>query len=179
MSTGGAQIKDMEIGVVVPSLLYAPISLAERRGFLAEEGLRVQLRSFGNNRARDRGASRWRRARYGGVSGRYPAPAMGGADLRLCAGFVNEPPAFDDRPAALSLSGRAPRRTARHIVAQGGYLPSHGAHDGRPWPASAQGLPVRAGWSPPAALGGFAGGYARCSDTTRAVQLPGGGIRIS
>ena len=38
MSTGGAQIEDMEIGVVVPSLLYAPISLAERRGFLAEEG---------------------------------------------------------------------------------------------------------------------------------------------
>ena len=41
------QIEDMEIGVVVPSLLYAPIWLAERSGFLADEGLRVRLRSFG------------------------------------------------------------------------------------------------------------------------------------
>ena len=42
------QIEDMEIGVVVPSLLYAPIWIAERSGFLADEGLRVRLRSFGS-----------------------------------------------------------------------------------------------------------------------------------
>jgi len=47
MSVGGAQIEDLEIGVVVPSLLYAPIWIAERRGFLAEEGLSVKLRNFG------------------------------------------------------------------------------------------------------------------------------------
>ena len=35
------QIEDMEIGVVVPSLLYAPIWIAERSGFLADEGLRA------------------------------------------------------------------------------------------------------------------------------------------
>jgi hypothetical protein len=40
------QIEDMEIGVVVPSLLYAPIWIAERSGFLADEGLRVRLRSL-------------------------------------------------------------------------------------------------------------------------------------
>jgi ABC-type nitrate/sulfonate/bicarbonate transport system substrate-binding protein len=42
-----AQNKEIEIGVVVPSLLYALILIAEQRGFLAEEGLRVTLRSFG------------------------------------------------------------------------------------------------------------------------------------
>jgi ABC-type nitrate/sulfonate/bicarbonate transport system substrate-binding protein len=39
MRTGGP--------VQYPSLLYAPIWLAERSGFLADEGLRVRLRSFG------------------------------------------------------------------------------------------------------------------------------------
>jgi ABC-type nitrate/sulfonate/bicarbonate transport system substrate-binding protein len=39
MGTGDlAQTEDLEIGIVVSSLLYAPIWLAERRGFLAEEG---------------------------------------------------------------------------------------------------------------------------------------------
>ena len=43
-----AEIEDMEIGVVVPSLLYAPIWIAERNWFLADEGLRVRLHSFGS-----------------------------------------------------------------------------------------------------------------------------------
>jgi ABC-type nitrate/sulfonate/bicarbonate transport system substrate-binding protein len=92
MSTRGAQIEDMEIGVVVPSLLYSPIWLAERRGFLAEEGLRVQLRSFGTTERVTEAL------RDGVVPVTVGSPegtilnAMGGGDLRLCASFVNKPP---------------------------------------------------------------------------------------
>ena len=66
-----AQPEDLEIGIVVSSLLYAPIWLAERRGFLAEGGLCVKLRSFGTTDRVTDGASRWSCARHGGISGRF------------------------------------------------------------------------------------------------------------
>jgi ABC-type nitrate/sulfonate/bicarbonate transport system substrate-binding protein len=87
-----AAIEDLEIGVVVPSVLYAPIWLAEHRGFLAEEGLRVRLRSFGTT---DRVTEA---LRDGVVPVTVGSPegtildAVRGGDLRLCAGFVNKPP---------------------------------------------------------------------------------------
>jgi ABC-type nitrate/sulfonate/bicarbonate transport system substrate-binding protein len=87
-----AQIEDMEIGVVVPSVLYAPIWLAERRGFLAEEGLSVRLRSFGTT---DRVTEALRESVVSVTVGSPEGTiidAMGGGDLRLCAGFVNKPP---------------------------------------------------------------------------------------
>jgi ABC-type nitrate/sulfonate/bicarbonate transport system substrate-binding protein len=86
------QIEDIEIGVVVPSLLYAPIWIAERSGFLADEGLRVHLRSFGTT---DRVTEA---LRDGVVSVTVGSPegtildALGGGDLRICGGFVNKPP---------------------------------------------------------------------------------------
>ena len=86
------QIEDMEIGVVVPSLLYAPIWIAERSGFLADEGLRVHLRSFGTT---DRVTEA---LRDGVVSVTVGSPegtildALGGGDLKICGGFVNKPP---------------------------------------------------------------------------------------
>jgi ABC-type nitrate/sulfonate/bicarbonate transport system substrate-binding protein len=86
------QIEDMEIGVVVPSLLYAPIWIAERSGFLADEGLRVRLHSFGST---DRVTEA---LREGVVSVTVGSPegtildALSGGDLRICSGFVNKPP---------------------------------------------------------------------------------------
>jgi ABC-type nitrate/sulfonate/bicarbonate transport system substrate-binding protein len=84
--------EEIEIGIVVSSLLYAPIWVAERRGFLAEEGLRIKLRSFGTT-DRVTGA-----LRDGVVPVTVGSPegsildAVEGGDLRLCAGFVNKPP---------------------------------------------------------------------------------------
>ncbi len=89
---GPAQTMEIEIGVVVPSLLYAPILIAERRGFLAEEGLRVTLRSFGTTNGVTEAL------RDGVVPVTVGSPegsildAVNGGDLRLCAGFVNKPP---------------------------------------------------------------------------------------
>jgi hypothetical protein len=39
---------EIEIGIVVPAVIYAPVWLAEQRGFLRDEGLTVRLRSFGS-----------------------------------------------------------------------------------------------------------------------------------
>lgn len=86
------QIEQMEIGVVVPSVLYAPIWIAERRGFLAEEGLSVRLRSFGTTDGVTKAL------RDGVVPVTVGSPegtildAMSGGNLRMCAGFVNKPP---------------------------------------------------------------------------------------
>jgi ABC-type nitrate/sulfonate/bicarbonate transport system substrate-binding protein len=43
----GASLYEIEIGIVVPAVIYAPVWLAERRGFLRDEGLTVRLKSFG------------------------------------------------------------------------------------------------------------------------------------
>jgi hypothetical protein len=44
----GASLYEIEIGIVVPAVIYAPVWLAEQRGFLRDEGLTVRLRSFGS-----------------------------------------------------------------------------------------------------------------------------------
>ena len=98
-----AQTEDLEIGIVVSSLLYAPIWLAERRGFLAEEGLRVKLRSFGTT-------DRVTAALHDGV---VPVTvgspegsildAMKGGELRTLRRLRQQATALDDRAAALSL----------------------------------------------------------------------------
>ena len=44
----GASLYEIEIGIVVPLVIYAPVWLAEQRGFLRDEGLTVRLRSFGS-----------------------------------------------------------------------------------------------------------------------------------
>ena len=43
-----ASLYEIEIGIVVPALIYAPVWLADQRGFLRDEGLTVRLRSFGS-----------------------------------------------------------------------------------------------------------------------------------
>ena len=47
----GASLFEIEIGIVVPAAIYAPVWLADRRGFLRDEGLTVRLRSFGSTDA--------------------------------------------------------------------------------------------------------------------------------
>ena len=47
----GASLYEIEIGIVVPAVIYAPVWLAEQRGFLRDEGLTVRLRSFGSTDA--------------------------------------------------------------------------------------------------------------------------------
>ena len=46
-----ASFYEIEIGIVVPALIYAPVWLADQRGFLRDEGLTVRLRSFGSTDA--------------------------------------------------------------------------------------------------------------------------------
>ncbi len=92
MAAENPTLTEIEIGVVVPSLLYAPILIAEHRGFLAEEGLRVTFRSFGTTNGVTEAL------RDGVVPVTVGSPegsildAVKGGDLRLCAGFVNKPP---------------------------------------------------------------------------------------
>ena len=50
------QFHQIEIGVVVPALICVPIWLAEERGFLADERLRVRLRGFGTTEGTTAGA---------------------------------------------------------------------------------------------------------------------------
>src|SRR6516162_5897401 len=47
----GAPLFQIEIGIVVPAVIYAPVWLADQRGFLRDEGLTVRLRSFGSTDA--------------------------------------------------------------------------------------------------------------------------------
>ncbi len=85
-------LEAIEIGIVVPALIYAPVWLADHHGFLKEEGLSVRLRSFGSTDATTAAL------RDGVVPVTIGSPegsianALDGGDLRLVAGFVNRPP---------------------------------------------------------------------------------------
>jgi NitT/TauT family transport system substrate-binding protein len=73
-------------------VIYAPVWLADRRGFLRDEGLSVRLRSFGSTDATTAAL------RDGAVPLTIGSPegsianALDGGDLRLVSGFVNRPP---------------------------------------------------------------------------------------
>jgi ABC-type nitrate/sulfonate/bicarbonate transport system substrate-binding protein len=83
---------EIEIGIVVPALIYAPIWLADKHGFLHDEGIVVRLRSFGSTDGTTAAL------RDGVVPVTIGSPegsianALAGGDLRLIAGFVNRPP---------------------------------------------------------------------------------------
>ena len=88
----GGSLFEIEIGIVVPAVIYAPVWLADQRGFLRGEGLTVRLRSFGSTDATTAAL------RDGVVPITISSPegsilnALGGGDLRLVSGFVNRPP---------------------------------------------------------------------------------------
>ena len=88
----GAPLYEIEIGIVVPAVIYAPVWLADQRGFLRDEGLTVRLRSFGST---DGTTAALRDGivpiTIGSPEGSI-ANALGGGDLRLVSGFVNRPP---------------------------------------------------------------------------------------
>ena len=86
-------LTEIEIGVVVPSLLYAPILIAEHRGFLAEEGLRVTFRSFGTTNGVTEALRDGVVPVTVGSPERSILDAVKGGDLRVLAPvFVNKPP---------------------------------------------------------------------------------------
>jgi NitT/TauT family transport system substrate-binding protein len=88
----GSPLYEIEIGIVVPAVIYAPVWLAEQREFLRDEGLTVRLRSFGSTDATTEGL------RDGVVPITIGSPegsianALSGGELRLVSGFVNRPP---------------------------------------------------------------------------------------
>src|SRR5215472_8285020 len=86
-----ASLYKIEIGVVVPAVIYAPVWIADQRGFLRDEGLVVRLRSFGST---DGTTAALRDGivpiTIGSPEGSI-ANALSGGDLRL-VGFVNRPP---------------------------------------------------------------------------------------
>ena len=88
----GASLHEIEIGIVVPAVIYAPVWLADQRGFLRDEGLTVCLRSFGSTDATTAAL------RDGVVPVTIGSPegsivnALSGGDLRVVSGFVNRPP---------------------------------------------------------------------------------------
>jgi ABC-type nitrate/sulfonate/bicarbonate transport system substrate-binding protein len=88
----GAPPYEIEIGIVVPALICAPVWLADQRGYLRDEGLTVRLRSFGSADGTTAAL------RDGVVPITISSPegsilnALGGGDLRLVSGFVNRPP---------------------------------------------------------------------------------------
>jgi ABC-type nitrate/sulfonate/bicarbonate transport system substrate-binding protein len=88
----GDSLFEIEIGIVVPAVIYAPVWLAEQRGYLRDEGLSVRLRSFGST---DGTTAALRDGivpiTIGSPEGSV-ANALGGGDLRLVSGFVNRPP---------------------------------------------------------------------------------------
>ena len=88
----GASLYEIEIGIVVPAVIYAPVWLAEQRGYLRDEGLTVRLKSFGST---DGTTAALRDGivpiTIGSPEGSI-ANALGGGDLRLVSGFVNRPP---------------------------------------------------------------------------------------
>src|SRR6478672_7686037 len=88
----GASLYEIEIGIVVPAVIYAPVWLAEQRGFLRDEGLTVRLKNFGST---DGTTTALRDGivpiTIGSPEGSI-ANALGGGDLRLVSGFVNRPP---------------------------------------------------------------------------------------
>jgi ABC-type nitrate/sulfonate/bicarbonate transport system substrate-binding protein len=83
---------EIEIGIVVPAVIYAPVWLADKYGFLRDEGIVVRLRSFGSTDGTTTAL------RDGAVPVTIGSPegtianALDGGDLRLIAGFVNRPP---------------------------------------------------------------------------------------
>src|SRR6516165_6956355 len=87
-----ASLYEIEIGIVVPAVIYAPVWLADQRGFLRDEGLTVRLRSFGSTDGTTAAL------RDGVVPVTIGSPegsvgdALSGGDLRLVSGFVNRPP---------------------------------------------------------------------------------------
>src|SRR6202044_2208702 len=88
----GTPLCEIEIGIVVPAVIYAPVWLAEKYGFLRDEGIAVRLRSFGSTDGTTAAL------RDGVVPVTIGSPegsianALGGGDLRLVSGFVNRPP---------------------------------------------------------------------------------------
>ena len=88
----GAALHETEIGIVVPAVIYAPVWLAEQRGYLRDEGLTVRLRSFGSTD----GTTAALRDGIVPITIGSPEGSMtndlGGGDLRLVSGFVNRPP---------------------------------------------------------------------------------------
>src|SRR6516162_7835472 len=88
----GASLFQIEIGIVVPAVIYAPVWLADQRGFLRDEELTVRLRSFGSTDGTTSAL------RDGVVPVAITSPegsildALAGGDLRLVSGFVNRPP---------------------------------------------------------------------------------------
>jgi ABC-type nitrate/sulfonate/bicarbonate transport system substrate-binding protein len=88
----GGSLFEIEIGIVVPAVIYAPVWLADQRGFLRGEGLTVRLRSFGSTGATTAVL------RDGVVPITISSPegsilnALDSGDLRLVSGFVNRPP---------------------------------------------------------------------------------------
>jgi ABC-type nitrate/sulfonate/bicarbonate transport system substrate-binding protein len=101
----GASLYEIEIGIVVPAVIYAPVWLAEQRGFLRDEGLTVRLRSFGST---DGTTAALRDGivpiTIGSPEGSI-ANALGGGDLRLVPTPL-EP--------GYHWSGRAQPAAARH-----------------------------------------------------------------
>jgi ABC-type nitrate/sulfonate/bicarbonate transport system substrate-binding protein len=86
-----ATLHEIEVGIVVPAVIYATVWLAEQRGYLRDEGLTVRLRSFGST---DGTTAALRDGivpiTIGSPEGSI-ANALGGGDLRLVSGFVNRP----------------------------------------------------------------------------------------
>lgn len=87
-----APLYEIEIGIVVPAVIYAPLWIADQRGYLRDEGLTVRLHSFGSTDGTTSAL------RNGLVPVTISSPegsilnALTGGDIRLVAGFVNRPP---------------------------------------------------------------------------------------
>ena len=119
----GASLYEIEIGIVVPAVIYAPVWLAEQRGFLRDEGLTVRLRSFGTTEGTTAAL------REGTVPVTIGSPegsilnALGGGDLRLVSQFVESPASLNDCTASLSLDARSSRREIGNDFSQRGHLP--------------------------------------------------------
>jgi ABC-type nitrate/sulfonate/bicarbonate transport system substrate-binding protein len=88
----GTSPSEIEIGIVVPAVIYAPVWLADRRGFLRDEGLSVRLRSFGSTDATTAALREGVVPLAIGTPEGSIANALDGGDLRLVSGFVNRPP---------------------------------------------------------------------------------------
>ena len=88
----GATLFQIEIGIVVPAVIYAPVWLADQRGFLRDEGLTVRLRSFGSTDATTAALSDGVVPITIGSPEGSIANALNGGELRLVSGFVNRPP---------------------------------------------------------------------------------------
>ena len=168
----GASLYEIEIGIVVPPVIYAPVWLAEQRGFLRDEGLTVRLRSFGSTEGTTAAL------RDGIVPVTIGSPegsilnALGGGDLRLVSGFVNRPPlSMIAQPRYRSMADLRGAKLRTTSLKEGTHLPSDGKDDGCPWHASASRLSIRHSWRPPATLGSVEGRDTGRCNSTCAFQL--------